>query len=62
MVWRCRANKLQRYIRILKETTIEAIKLRILKAKELVIKEAEVKPKILIEDDISADSIIRQVV
>ena len=51
MVWR-RANGPQQYIKILKEATIEAIKLRISKAKELIVKEIEAKPKILIEKDI----------
>ena len=52
MVWRYRANRPQRYIRTLKEITIEAIKLRILKVKELIVKGAEAKPKILIEEDV----------
>ena len=51
MVWR-KANGLQQYIRILKEATIEAIRLRILRAKELIIKGAKAKLKILVEEDI----------
>ena len=51
MVWR-RANGPQWYIRILKEATIEAIKLRILKAKEPIIKKIKAKLKILAEEDI----------
>ena len=31
---------------------MEAMKLRILKAKELIVKGAEAKPKILVEEDI----------
>ena len=51
MVW-CKANRPQRYIRILKEVTIEATKLRILKAKELIVKGAEAELKILIKEDV----------
>ena len=51
MVWH-RANRPQQYKRILKETTIKAIKLRILRAKELIVKGAEAKPKISAEEDI----------
>ena len=51
MVWR-RANRPQRYIRTLKEITIKAIKLRILRAKEPIVKGVEAKPKILIKEDI----------
>ena len=51
MVWR-RANRLQQYIKILKEVTIEAIRLRTLRAKELIIKGVEAKLKILTEEDI----------
>ena len=51
MVWR-RANGPQRYIRILKEVIIEVMKLRILKAEELIIKGAKAKPKISVEEDI----------
>ena len=47
-----RANGPQQYIKILKEATIEAIKLRILKAKKLIIKGVKAKPKILAEEDI----------
>ena len=49
-------------MRTLKEVTMEAIKLRILRAKELVVKGAEAKLKILIKEDIWVDSIIKQVV
>ena len=51
MVW-CKANGLQRYIKILKEATIEALRLRILGILELIIKKTEAKPKILVEEDI----------
>ena len=39
-------------MRILKEVTMEAIKLRILRAKELIIKEAKAELKILAEENI----------
>ena len=51
MVWR-KANKPQWNIRILKEVTIKAIRLRILRAKKLIIKGVEAKLKILVEEDI----------
>ena len=51
MVW-YRANGLQRYTKTLKEATIEAIKLKILREKELVVKGVEAKPKILVKEDI----------
>ena len=51
MVW-YRANGLQRYTKTLKEATIEAIKLKILRAKKLVVKGIEAKPKISAEEDI----------
>ena len=51
MVWR-KANRLQRYIRTLKKATIKAIKLRILKAKELIVKGIKAKLRILVEEDI----------
>ena len=51
MVWR-RANRPQQYIKTLKETTIKAIKLRILRAKELTVKGTKAKLKILAEEDI----------
>ena len=51
MVWR-RANRPQRYTKTLKETTMEAIKLRILRVKKLIIKGVKAKPKILAEEDI----------
>ena len=61
MVWR-RANGPQQYIKILKEATIKATRLRILRAKKPIVKGVKAKPKILIEEDIKADSIIGQVV
>ena len=48
----CRANRPQQYIKILKEATIEAIRLRTLRAKKLIVKGAEAKLKILTEEDI----------
>ena len=39
-------------MRTLKEATIEATKLRILKAKELIVKGAEAELKILVKEDI----------
>ena len=39
-------------MRILKKVTIEAIKLRILKVKELIVKGAEAKLKILVKENI----------
>ena len=51
MVWR-KANRPQQYIKILKEATIEAIKLKILRAKELIVKGVQAKLKILIKEDI----------
>ena len=48
----CRANRPQQYIRILKEVTMEATKLRILRAEKLIIKEVQAKPKILAEEDV----------
>ena len=51
MVW-YRANRPQQYIKTLKKATIEAIKLRTLKAKELIVKEVEAKLRILTEEDI----------
>ena len=51
MVWR-RANEPQRYIKTLKEVTMEAIRLKTLRAKELIIKGVKAKLKILIEEDI----------
>ena len=52
MVQRRRANKPQRYIRILKEVTIEAMRLRTLKAKELIVKGVQAKLRILVKEDI----------
>ena len=51
MVW-CRANKPQQYIRIPKEVTMEAIRLKTLRVKELIVKKVKAKPKILAEEDI----------
>ena len=51
MVWR-KANRLQQYIKILKEVIIKAIKLRTSRAKKLIVKEVKAKPKILVEEDI----------
>ena len=51
MVWR-KANRPQQYIKILKEATIEAIKSRILRAKELIVKGAKAKLKISVKEDI----------
>ena len=51
MVWR-RANRFQQYIKTLKEATMEATRLRILRAKKPIVKKAEAKPKILVEEDI----------
>ena len=51
MVWR-KANRPQQYIKIPKEATIEAIRLRTLRAKELIIKGIEAKLKILTEEEI----------
>ena len=51
MVWR-RANGPQQYIKTPKEATMEAIKSRILRVKELIIKKVKAKPKILAEEDV----------
>ena len=51
MVWR-RANRLQWYIKILKKVTIEAMRLKTLRAKELTVKGVKAKLKILIKEDI----------
>ena len=51
MVWR-KANRPQQYTKILKEATIEATKLRILRAKKPIIKGAKAKPKISAEKNI----------
>ena len=51
MVWR-KANRPQRYIKILKKVTIKAIKLRILRVKKPTVKGVEAKLKILAEEDI----------
>ena len=47
-----RANGPQQYIKTPKETTIEAIRLRILRATKLIVKGAKAKPKISVEEDI----------
>ena len=47
-----RANRPQWYIKTLKEATIEAIRLRTLKAKKLIVRGVKAEPKILIEEDI----------
>ena len=49
-------------MRILKEATIEAIRLKISGATEPIIKGVEAKPKILVEEDIWANSITEQIV
>ena len=51
MVW-YRANRPQQHIRVLKEVTIKATKLKTLGATELIIKRVEAKPKILVKEDI----------
>ena len=51
MVWH-RVNRPQQYLKILKEATIKAIKLRILKATKLTVKGVKAKLKILAEEDI----------
>ena len=51
MVWR-KANRPQQYIKTLKEVTMEAIRLKTLRVKELIIKGVKAKLKILIEEDI----------
>ena len=51
MVWH-RANRPQRYIKILKEVIIKALKLRISEILKLIIKGVEAKLKILAEEDI----------
>ena len=47
-----RANGPQQYTRIPKEAIMEAIKLKISKAKELIIREVKAKLKILIKEDV----------
>ena len=51
MVWR-RANRPQWYIKIPKEATMEAIRLRTLRAKKPTVKGVKTKLKILVEKDI----------
>ena len=52
MVQRRRANGPQQYTKILKEVTIEAIRLRTLRVKELTVKGVQAKLKNLAEEDI----------
>ena len=52
MVWRRRANRPQQYIKTPKEATIEAMKLKISRAKEPTVKGAKAEPKILAEKDV----------
>ena len=49
---RRKANGPQQYIKILKEATIEAIRLKTLRVKELIVERVKAKPKILAEEDI----------
>ena len=51
MVW-YKANRPQQYIKILKEATIEALRLKILEILKLIIKGAKAKLKILIKENI----------
>ena len=51
MVWR-RANRPQWYTRILKEATMEALRLRILEILKPTVKKTEVKLRILVEEDV----------
>ena len=51
MVWR-RVNRPQQYIKIPKKATMEAIRLRTLRVKELIVKGIQAKPKILAEEDV----------
>ena len=51
MVW-CKANRLQQYIKILKEITVKVKGLGILKAIKLAVQGVEAKLKILTEEDI----------
>ena len=51
MVWR-KVNRPQQYIKTLKEAIIEAIKLRILRAKKLTVRGVQIKLKILVEEDV----------
>ena len=51
MVWR-KANRPQQYTKILKEATIEATRSKTLKAKKLIVKGTQAKPKILIKEDV----------
>ena len=48
----CRANRPQQYIEILKEVTMEAMKLRTLGATKPIIKRVKAKPRILVKKDI----------
>ena len=47
-----KANRLQQYIRTLKEVIIKAIRLKTLKAKKPIVKGIKAKLKILAEEDI----------
>ena len=47
-----KANGPQQYTRIPKEATMEAIRLRTLKTKKLIIKRVKAKLKILVKEDI----------
>ena len=47
-----KANRPQQYIRTLKEATIKAMKLRILKAKKPTVKGVKAELKILVKEDI----------
>ena len=49
---RRKANRPQRYTKTLKKATIEAMKLRTLRVKELIVKGVQAKPKILVKEDI----------
>ena len=51
MVW-CKANRPQQNIRILKKTTIEVKRLKILKVIKLAVQRVEAKLRILAEEDI----------
>ena len=47
-----KANRPQRYIKILKEVTIKAIKSKILKAEKPIVKGVKAKLRILVKEDI----------
>ena len=48
----CRANRPQRYIKILKEATMKATRLKIFRVTKPTVKKTEAKPRILIKKDI----------